>query len=117
MDIETIKICLNDYKGRLTFLESLNPDETGEYDVEKAIKQMKNSITEYQKCFEKTTEEHKQLCKSLEKEFPIYMIEHHDIETLRAFNKVMNDDSLSEIEKSTWYMLIANYKRSGTANI
>ena len=111
MNETDVKVLLKESKDRLKVLKSINSSDTNEYNVEKAIEEMKENIKHYKKMLKVFKEEHKQLCESLEKEFPKFITEDYDIETLKAFNKVMNDDSLSEIEKSTWYMLIANYKK------
>lgn len=111
MNESDIKRFLKESKGRLKVLKSIEPTQNSDYDVEKAIKEMKEKIKYYKNILEKLTDEHKQLCESLKKEFPKFITEDYDLKTLRAFNKVMNDDSLSEIEKSTWYMLIGNYQK------
>lgn len=109
MDLERIKRSLKYEKQVLEYLKSLEANK--KYDIESAKEYSKDCIEEYQKVIDKTTDEHKQLCESLQKEFPGDIVKDCDLKTLRELNRIMNDDSLTEIQKSTWYMLIVNYQK------
>ena len=68
MDIDRIKINIEHEKQILNYLNTLKNDK---YDVESAKKYVTTFINKYQNCVDKTTDEHKQLCESLKKEFHI----------------------------------------------
>lgn len=108
MNENDIRRFLKDFKERLKTLKTI---ESSEYDISLAIKETKEQIEFYKNILETFTDEHKQLCESLKTEFPGDMVKDCDLKTLRELNRVMNDDSLTNIQKSTWYMLIVNYQK------